>query len=85
MSATGIVARMPLPAALTFVSATPAAAYDAATGVWTLAAVPVGAVLPSGATIGMQVVARVTSAAPIDVTARDQRRDPVRSGLDAGQ
>ena len=70
VSATGIVARMPLPAALTFVSATPAAAYDAATGVWTLAAVPVGAVLPSGATIGMQVVARVTSAAPIDVTAQ---------------
>jgi uncharacterized repeat protein (TIGR01451 family) len=78
-SATGVAVRMPLPAGLTFVSAMPAAAYDAATGVWTLGAIPVGATLPAGATIALQVVARATGAGAIDVTAQvstSNRPDP---------
>jgi uncharacterized repeat protein (TIGR01451 family) len=69
-SATGVRARLALPPGLTFVSASPAAAYDAATGVWTLSAVPVGATIPSGATVGLQVVARVTDPGAVDVIAQ---------------
>jgi uncharacterized repeat protein (TIGR01451 family) len=62
--AAGVAARIPLPAGLTFVSASPAAAYNAANGIWTLGS------LPKGATLALDLVARVTSAAPIDLTAQ---------------
>jgi uncharacterized repeat protein (TIGR01451 family) len=61
---TGIVGRMTLPAGLTFVSANPAAVYHAPSGFWTPPS------LPSGATVTLTVVARVTVATPIDVIAQ---------------
>ena len=63
LSASGVAARIQLPAGLTFVSASPAAGYSAASGVWTLGPVT------SGSIRTLTIVARITSAAPIDVIA----------------
>lgn len=62
-NATGVAVRLPLPAGLTFVSAGPFAGYDPGTGVWTVGAVP------SGGGAALTLVARVRTAAAIDVTA----------------
>jgi uncharacterized repeat protein (TIGR01451 family)/fimbrial isopeptide formation D2 family protein len=60
---TGVTVRDLLPAGLTFVSATPAAAYNSATGVWTIGN------LNSGSNSTLQIVARVTTSGAITNTA----------------
>jgi uncharacterized repeat protein (TIGR01451 family) len=62
--ASGVAARIPLPGGLTFGSATPAAAYDSATGVWTVGA------MPNGVTRTLQLVARVTNTTAVDAIAQ---------------
>lgn len=63
IAATGVSARLLLPPDLTYVSDSGGGSYDAVTGRWTI-----GTLAP-GATAAHQVVARVASASPIDVTA----------------
>jgi uncharacterized repeat protein (TIGR01451 family) len=63
-NASGITVRDQLPAGLAFVSAAPAAAYDSATGIWTVGAVN------SGANSTLQIVARVTASGTITNTAQ---------------
>jgi uncharacterized repeat protein (TIGR01451 family) len=60
---TGVTVRDLLPAGLSFVSSTPAAAYNSATGVWTIGA------LNSGANAVLVIVARVTTSGAITNTA----------------
>jgi uncharacterized repeat protein (TIGR01451 family) len=60
----GVAVRLPIAPGLTFVSANPAAAFDAAPGVWS-----VGAVNP-GIPRTLSVIARVTASTAIDVTAQ---------------
>jgi uncharacterized repeat protein (TIGR01451 family) len=62
--ATGVAARLTLPAGLTFVSASPAGGYDAASGVWSIGT------LLNGANTTLTIIARVATAAPIDVSAQ---------------
>ena len=62
LGATGVAARIQLPAGLAFVSASPAG-YDAVSGVWTIGAVATGSIRT------LTIVARVTSAAPFYVVA----------------
>src|SRR5690606_33178018 len=62
-TATGVTVRDSLPAGLAFVSATPAADYDAATGIWT-----VGAIDPEQ-TVTLEVVATATAAGSLSNTA----------------
>jgi uncharacterized repeat protein (TIGR01451 family) len=62
-AATGVQARLPLPAGLVFVSATPAASYDPATGAWTIGMVAAGGMS------ALAVVATVNTLVPVDVTA----------------
>src|SRR5690606_32805306 len=62
-SATGVTVRDALPAGLTFVSATPAADYDAATGIWTI-----GTIAPEQ-TVTLEVVATATAAGSLSNTA----------------
>ena len=57
--ATGVTVRDQLPAGLTFVSASPAADYDAASGIWTVG------MIGNGATRSLFVTARVDQAGPI--------------------
>lgn len=63
-NATGITVRDQLPAGLSFISATPSAAYNSATGVWTVG--PIN----SGANATLQIVARVTASGTITNTAQ---------------
>ena len=63
-NATGITVRDQLPAGLTFVSAAPAAAYNSATGVWTVGSIN------SGANSTLQIVATVTTSGTITNTAQ---------------
>lgn len=58
-AATGVQVTDLLPAGLSFVSATPSAAYDAATGLWSVGSVA------AGSTATLIVVAKVTSTEPI--------------------
>lgn len=61
-SGSGVAARVVLPASLTFVSATASiGTYDSATGTWTLPSIA------NGLTRTLQVVARVTSTAEVDI------------------
>lgn len=59
----GVTVRDLLPAGLSFVSATPSAAYNSATGVWTVGA------LNSGANTVLTIVAKVTTSGAITNTA----------------
>lgn len=61
VAATGVTAGVALPAGLTFVSSAGGGSYDPITGVFTVGT------LAAGATRTRQVVARVTTVAPIDV------------------
>ncbi|HEV7902886.1 MAG TPA: DUF11 domain-containing protein [Pyrinomonadaceae bacterium] len=61
---TGVTVRDLLPAGLSFVSATPAAAYNNTTGVWTIGN------LNSGSNSTLQIVARVTTSGAITNTAQ---------------
>jgi Tol biopolymer transport system component len=63
-SGTGVATRIAMPAGLTFVSASPAAAYASSSGLWTVPTVAFGG------TATLQIVARVTMASPIDVVAQ---------------
>ncbi len=63
VGATGVAARLPLPAGLSFVSSNGAGAYDSNTGIWT-----VGAIAVSASPV-LHVVARVTTTAQIDLSA----------------
>lgn len=63
VAATGVTAGVALPAGLTFVSSAGGGSYDPITGVFTVGT------LAAGATRTRQVVARVTTVAPIDVMA----------------
>ncbi|HJR08737.1 MAG TPA: DUF11 domain-containing protein [Pyrinomonadaceae bacterium] len=60
---TGVTVRDLLPAGLSFVSATPAAAYNNTTGIWTVGN------LNSGSNSTLQIVARVTTSGAITNTA----------------
>jgi uncharacterized repeat protein (TIGR01451 family) len=60
---TGVTVRDLLPAGLSFVSASPAAAYNNATGIWTVGN------LNSGSNSTLQIVARVTTSGAITNTA----------------
>jgi uncharacterized repeat protein (TIGR01451 family) len=68
-TATGVRVHVPMPAGFAFVSANMPAGYDAATGIWNPAALPVGVSIPNGASLTLQIVGRVTSLAAVDVTA----------------
>jgi len=61
--ATGVTVRDALPAGLTFVSATPAANYDPATGIWTI-----GPIAPEQ-TVALEVVATAAAAGSLSNTA----------------
>lgn len=61
---TGVTVRDLLPAGLSFVSATPAAAYNSATGIWTVGN------LNSGINSTLTIVARVTTSGAITNTAQ---------------
>lgn len=74
-AATGVTVGAPLPAGLTFVSASPAAVYNGASGVWTPGILPVGVSIPNGASLSLQLVARVTSGAAVDVIAQVSASD----------
>ena len=65
-AASGVTVKDLLPAGMTFVSATPSAAYNSATGIWT---VPT---LANGASTTLQVVATVTDTAAHTLTASKQ-------------
>ena len=72
-AATGVTVTDLLPAGLTFVSANPAPAYDATTGVWTVGS------LASGASVDLRILATVTGTTPVDNTASvtaDFQTDP---------
>jgi uncharacterized repeat protein (TIGR01451 family) len=59
----GVIVRDLLPAGFSFVSATPAAAYDSATGLWTVGTIN------SGSSATLQIVARVTASGALTNTA----------------
>ncbi len=58
-AASGVQVSDLLPAGLSFVSANPSGAYDAATGLWTVGGVP------AGGSVALTVVAKVTGTAPV--------------------
>jgi large repetitive protein len=68
-AATGVQVTDLLPSGLTFVSASPAGVYDAATGVWNVATVA------SGATATLTMVAKVVSSDPIVNVAEVSKSD----------
>ncbi len=72
-TATSVVVTDMLPAGLSFVSASPAAAYDSGTGVWTVGT------LVNGASATLSIVAKVTQAGAITntVTSSAAQPDPV--------
>lgn len=63
ITATGVAARLLLPAGLSFISSSGTGSYDPATAVWTAGAIAVGA------SPLHRIVARVTTATPLDLTA----------------
>jgi uncharacterized repeat protein (TIGR01451 family) len=67
---TGVAVRAPLPAGLTFVSATASAgSYSSATGIWTVGT------LAAGATSTLQIVAQFTATSSVSVTAQVSASD----------